>query len=114
VESATLAESGREVIDEFGGGDEERIEAVLDGAIRDGDGQVRFAATGFAGEDESAAVGDEVGRESRAQQSQTHGRLIGEIEIIDGLQEREAGATREASESRLLAVSNLFGDQDGE
>jgi hypothetical protein len=39
----------------------------LDGAVRDGDGQVRLAAPGRAGEDGGAALADEFGAEQSAQ-----------------------------------------------
>ena len=39
-------ERGREVVDERGGGREEGIKAILDGAIGDGDGQVRLPRPG--------------------------------------------------------------------
>jgi hypothetical protein len=39
-----LSEGGGQVVDELSRGDEERIEAVLDGAVGDGHGQVGLAA----------------------------------------------------------------------
>ena len=59
-----------EVLDDFGRSDEERVEAVLDRAVADGDGDVGLAAAGLAVKDERAAVGDEVGRQRRAEQRQ--------------------------------------------
>lgn len=38
------AEGGREVINEFGGGDEARVEAVLNGTTGDGDRQDAWRA----------------------------------------------------------------------
>ncbi len=38
----TEATGGGEIVDEMGGGGEERGGAVLDGAVRDGDRQMRF------------------------------------------------------------------------
>ena len=52
VGEPTATEGRREIIDQFGGGDKPGVEAVLDRAIRNGDCQVRFAATGFAAQDE--------------------------------------------------------------
>ena len=62
------AKGGRELVDELGGGDEESVESVLDGAVGDGHGQVGLAAAGLAREDQAAALGDEVGAESGAEQ----------------------------------------------
>jgi hypothetical protein len=62
---AQLASSARarEVVDELCAVDEERLETVLHGAVRDGDGEVRLAATRLALEDDRVALGDEVRRE---------------------------------------------------
>ena len=47
---AAGAKRGGEIVDQRRRGREERIEAVLNRAVRDGDGQMRFAAPGFAAE----------------------------------------------------------------
>lgn len=62
---AQLASSARarEVVDELCAVDEERLETVLHGAVRDGDGEVSLAATRLALEDDRVALGDEVRRE---------------------------------------------------
>src|SRR3712207_659590 len=39
----TFPESAGELVDELGGGDEERVEAVLYGAVCDGDGEMGLA-----------------------------------------------------------------------
>jgi hypothetical protein len=44
------AKRGRQIVDECGRGGEEGIEAVLNGAVRDRDRQVRLAAPRFAGQ----------------------------------------------------------------
>ena len=111
---AALAEGGREIIDEFRGGHEVGVEAVLDRAIGDCDREVRLAAPGFAVQDQRAALGDEVRGERGAEQGEAHGRLVGEIEVVDRFEEREAGAPREPREARLLAVGDLLGDEDGQ
>lgn len=54
---ASLAAGGREGVDELGSRGEERIEAVLQGAVSDRDGEVGLAATGLAFEDDGAALG---------------------------------------------------------
>jgi hypothetical protein len=61
VGELTIARSDREILDELGGGDEERVEAVLDRAVADGDREVRLPASRLTVEDQVAPVGDEVG-----------------------------------------------------
>jgi len=46
---AAVATGAGEVVDEGGGGGEEGLEAVLDGAIGHGDGQVRLPSAASAG-----------------------------------------------------------------
>ncbi len=104
----------REVVDELGGRGKERVEAVLDGPVRDRDREVRFPATGFSGKDQALPLGDEVRRERAADERQADRRLKGKIEVVDGLEKREARATREARQARLLTMRDLFRDQHGE
>ena len=54
------AEGGREIIDQCRRGREESIEAVLDRTVGDGDRQMRFPAARFAGQNQRAALGDEI------------------------------------------------------
>jgi hypothetical protein len=54
----------REVVDELGCGDEERVETLLQRAVGDGDGKVSLAASGLAFEDDRAPLGDESGESS--------------------------------------------------
>jgi hypothetical protein len=77
----------REVVDELRAVDEERLEAVLHGAVCDGDGEVRLAAPRLALEDHRVPLGDEVGREQRAEGREAERRLVGEVELLDGSQE---------------------------
>jgi hypothetical protein len=115
VGEAACAERGGEVVDELGCRDEERVESVLDGAVRDGDREMRLPAAGLAGEDEAATVGDEVRRERGAEQREAQRRLQAEIEVVDGLEEGEARAMRETLDARLLALGNLLdGEHDEE
>jgi hypothetical protein len=111
---APLTEGGRELVDELGGRGEESIEAVLDGPVGDGDGEVCLAASRLAQEDEAASFGDEVGGESGAEERQPHGGLEGEVEVVDGLEEGEAGPSRESTETCLLALGDLLRDEQGE
>ena len=111
---ASLAEGRRELVDEFRRGDEERLEAVLDRPVGDGHRKVRLPATGLAKEDEASALGDEVGRQGRAQERQAHRGLVGEVEVIDRLQERELRSMREPAEACMAALGDLLSDQRGE
>jgi hypothetical protein len=63
----SLAKGRGEIVDQFGGRHEARIEAVLDRAIGDRHREMRLAATGLATQDQTAALGDEVRRECRAE-----------------------------------------------
>src|SRR5262249_32530140 len=99
-----------QVFDELGGGDEERVKSVLDGAIADGDCEVRLAAAWFAMEDEVASVGDKIRRERRAEERELDRALVGKIEIVDGLEKREATPLCVALDARLRAMRHLFAD----
>jgi hypothetical protein len=73
---------GGQIIDECRSSREEGVEAILNRAVGNGDRQVRFPATGFAGQDQRATFSDEIGRERGAQHLQAQRRLVGEIEIM--------------------------------
>src|SRR5207245_2950010 len=90
---------------------EARLEAVLDGAVGDGDRQVGLAGAGRAAEDEPGAVGDEFGPQDAAEERQTDGALEGKVILVDRLEEGEAGATHAALDARLSAVGDLLGDE---
>src|SRR5436309_88881 len=87
VAQASLATRARQLVDERGRGDEERIEAVLDRAIRDRNREMRLAAPRLARQDQAATVGDEVGREKRAKEGKAESRLQREVEVVDRLEE---------------------------
>ncbi len=108
------AEGGREVVDERGRRGEEGIEAVLNRAIGDGDGQVGLPASGLAGEDERPPVGHEIGREGRSQDGHPQRALVGEIEIVDRLEKRKVRTAREPRQSGLLPVGDLLGGEHRE
>jgi hypothetical protein len=114
IGEATLAEGCGEIVDELGGGDEQRVEAVLDGAVGDRDGEVGLPATGLASEDETPAVGDEVRRERRAEQREAQRRLEREVEVVDGLEEGEARAMGEPLDAGLLALGDFLGGEHDE
>ena len=54
------------------------------------------------------------GDERRAEHVQAQRRLIREIEIVDRLEKRKVRASREPREPRLLAMRDLFGDEQRE
>ncbi len=98
VVKLALATRGGELLDELRRRDEQRVETVLERAVRDGDRAVRLAAPRLAFEDDRATFGDEVRREQRADRRESERRLIREVELVDGAEERECGsADRSAS-----------------
>src|SRR5690606_18989282 len=60
VTEGAVARGGVELVDQVGGGDEASFEAVLDRLVGERDGEVRLAAARLAGEDQVAALGDEL------------------------------------------------------
>ena len=108
------AEAVGQIIDQFRGGDEAGIEAVLDRPIGRRDGEMRFAAPGFSEKDQGAPLGDEIRRQRGAQEREPHGGLVGEIEIVDRLEEGKRGAAHEPGETRLLALGDFLGDEHRE
>ena len=109
---APLAEGGGQIVDELGGSREVRVETVLDGSVGDRHRKVGFAAAGFAVEDQAVSLRDEARREGRAEQGKADSGLVGEVEVVDGFEEGEAGPPGEAPEACLLAMSDLLGDQE--
>ena len=114
VAQAAIAAGGGEIIDQRSGSSKKCGEAVLNGAIGDRDRQMRLAAPGLAHEDQVAAFGDEVGAEVGAQQRGTDGGLLGEVEVVDGLEEREMGIMRCPAQARAVAVSDFLGQHGGQ
>jgi hypothetical protein len=112
-ESAAAKRRG-EVVDQLRGGHKQRVEAVLDRAVGDRHGEMRFASTWFPAQDQTPAFGDKVRREGRAQERQADGALIHEIEIVDRLQKRKVRAMHHSRDARLLPLRDLFGDEESE
>ncbi len=108
---AAVAARGGEVLDHLGGGREERLEAALDRAVRDGDREVRLASSRLAEEDDGAPLDDEVGREKRADRREAQGRLEGEVEFLDRPEEGEIRGTRGLGEARRAAMGQLLGEK---
>src|SRR5690348_8305238 len=91
LEISTLA-GVREVFDEFGRGGEESLEAVLDGAVPDGHRQMSLPSTGLTVQDQRPPLGDEVQPEVGADHGFPERGLQREVELVDGLEEREVCA----------------------
>ena len=75
---------------------------------------MRLAATGLAVQDDATPFGDEGRGERGAEQLQVQRRVEGEVELVDGLQEGKLSAARQPGNARLLTVSDLLGDEQGE
>ncbi len=114
VGETALAKGGRELIDQLGCRREEGVESVLDGAVGKSHGQMGLAPARLALKDQTAALSDEVSRQGGAEEGQAHCGLECEVEVVDRLEEGEAGPSRESSEARLLALGDLLGGQEGE
>ena len=110
-EAALAAGAGGEVVDERGGAGEEGVEAVLDGLVGDGGGQMRLAADAAAGEDQVATLRHELGREAGAEQGPAQFGLDGEVELLDGLEQGEAGLAHAAPEAGFGAVGDFLAGQ---
>jgi hypothetical protein len=65
---ASGAKGRRQIIDQFRGRHKERIKAVLNRAVREGDRQMRFPPTGLAIQDQTVAFRREVGRQRGAEE----------------------------------------------
>ena len=87
------------------------LEAILDGAIADGDGQMSFAAAGLAVENQRAALGDEIRSQVGTEQRLTQGRLQTKVELINGLEEGKVSLAGTALQAGLLAMGHFFGQQ---
>ncbi len=111
VAHGAVTTGGGQVVDELRRGREERIEAVLHRAVRDGDGEVRLAAARLALEDDRMTFGDEVRGEQRADGREAQARLVGEVELLDGAQEGKAGGADGASEPRAAAMRDLLREE---
>ena len=106
-----LSAGAREVVDELGSCHEARVEAELDGSVGDGDGQVRLPSTRPAVEHDVLPLGEEVRREHRAEHRDAQGRLEGEVEVVDRLQEGEAGVASDAGQTSLLSLGDFLREE---
>ena len=108
LEISTLAGVG-EVLDEFRRGGEESLEAVLDGAVPDGHCQMGLPSASLTVQDQRPPLGDEVQPEVGADHGFPECRLQREVELVDGLEEREVCAPRTTLQSRLFPSRHFFG-----
>ncbi len=111
---ASLPASVGEILDELRRGRKEGFEAVLNGPLPDGDRQMGLAAARLAQKDQRPPLGHEVRPEVGAEEGLAEGRLPGEVEFLDGLEEGEAGAAGEALQACLLPSRHFFGQQESE
>ena len=73
------------ILDEFRGGDAEGLEAILDGTIANGDGQVRFPSAFLPMENQRASFGDKIRPQVGTEQRLAQGLLQTEVKLINGL-----------------------------
>ena len=66
-----------EIFDQFCGSREVSFEAILDGAITDGDCQMGFTPAGLPVQDQGATLGDEVQSQVGTEQCLTERRIAG-------------------------------------
>src|SRR6267154_3138484 len=113
LEVSSLASIGK-LLDEFRRGGEERLEAVLDGSVPDGHRQMSLPPTGLTVQDQRPSLGDEVQPEVGADHGFPERRLQSEVELVDGLKEREVCAPRTTLQPRLLPLRYFFGQQQSQ
>ncbi len=114
VPEAAPAGGQRELADERRRRGEGGVEAILDRAVGDGDGQVGLAGPAGPAEDQRVAAGDELGTEGAAEQREPDGGLEGEIVLVDGLEKRKARPADTALDARLSAMGDFLGQEDGQ
>src|SRR6266542_5242065 len=108
---ASGAERRREIIDQFGCRHKQCIEPVLDRAVRDGDGEMRFPPTWFTVEDHTVTFRREVRGQRGAEEREPYRGLIHEVEVVNRLEKRKPRSSYYSFESRLLPVRDLFGHE---
>jgi len=107
-----FAAGDAEIVDEFVGGREEGVKSILDRPVGDRDGQRRLARPRGARENEATAFAHEFRAEVAAEELRIDRRLEGPIELLDGLEEGETGATDGALDARLAAVRYFLGNEE--
>ena len=86
----------------------------LDGAIPDGHRQMGLPSAGLTVQDQRPSLGDEVQPEVGADYGFPECGLQREVELFNGLEEREVCAPRAALQSRLLPSRYFFGQQQSQ
>ena len=108
MQLSSLAGVGK-ILDELRSRGAESLEAILDDAIPDGDGQVRFPSARLATKNQRAPFADEIGTQVGPEQGLPQGRLQTEIELVNRLKKGEVGFASKALQAGLPAMRHLFG-----
>lgn len=106
AESA-FARGFREFFDQVVGFTEEGGRAVLNGPVRDRDGEVGLPDAGRAAEDQVTCFADQLGSEEGPEQRPFHRGLKGEIEVLESGEEREARPVDRAPDAGLSAMMTI-------
>ena len=107
----TCADRRNELVDERRRGDEASLEAVLDGAIGERNGQVCLPSTRRAREDQIASFCNEFGPKKRPELLPPDAALEGEVELLDRLHVWEAGGPGESLDAGAGAIGDLLGEE---
>ena len=105
------ATSGRHMT--IGGGEVAAV-AGLDGADGERDREVGLAAAGLTEEQDRPVLVDEPQRGEVLDELAVDGGLELEVEVVDGLVEREPGVTQPGRQAPVAGGGGLFGDEPGE
>ena len=111
---ATGASGVGELLDELHRRGEASLEAVLDGSVGDAHRESGLPGSCRSGQDEVPPFGDEFGSEEGSEESEPDGGLEGEVEVLDGAEEGEAGLAHGALDAGLGSVGDLLCHQESE
>ncbi len=101
-----------ELVDEVRRRHEPGVGPMLDRLVGDGDRHVGLPGTRGSVEQEAPPLRDELRAEVASEQLLAQPGLEGEVELLDGAQEREPRAVRHPRDARLGAVGDLLADED--
>ncbi len=107
----SLRRGAGELADEDVGPHEARLVAMLDGAIGEGDREMRLPGAARPAEDRAAPLGDKLGPEIAPEHLEAQRGLEGEAEVVDGAEKRKLRLAHRAGEAGLGAVGDFLGDQ---
>src|SRR5690606_33760927 len=85
--------------------------AGLDSSDGQGDGEVGFAAAGLTEEQDRAVLFDEPQGGEVLDEFAVDGGLELEVEVVDGLVEREPGVAQPGGEAPIARRGGFFGDE---